>query len=92
MLSYTVEKYLFGLNFVRLSFPPGGSSWKTLLFRLDLPEQLNGGAITRSLNYKIVRANVPNAFLFEEFFRLVLVFFVIFLIKSREDVDPTLTL
>ena len=35
-LSYTVEKGLFRLNFFRLSFPTGGSSRKTRLFRLDL--------------------------------------------------------
>ena len=34
-LSYTVEKGLFRLNFFRLSFPTGGSSRKTRLFRLD---------------------------------------------------------
>ena len=32
-LSYTVEKGLFRLNFFRLSFPTGGSSRKTRLFR-----------------------------------------------------------
>ena len=35
-LSNTVEKGLFRVNFFRLSFPTGGFSRKTRLFRLDL--------------------------------------------------------
>ena len=36
-LSYIVEKGLFRLNFFRLRIPPGGSSRKSRVFRLDPP-------------------------------------------------------
>ena len=69
-LSCTVEKGLFRLNFFRLSFPTGGSSRKTWLFRLDLSvEKLSRVSITpvfepiayRSSHHKTHHTPIPGS-------------------------------